>query len=161
MIAPYGENIDTIVELDDYQERAGRTNLWPRVFTEQQVRNICSDLVTEYFQTPFSELDAFAINDLIDKHTTALSRALYHVLGLMEEAGELSGKFKKTIRDDNGVITDERKDAILKEQGDGLWYQAAIAQAFGWDLSHVARENLKKLTDRAKRGVLRGSGDNR
>jgi NTP pyrophosphatase (non-canonical NTP hydrolase) len=85
---------------------------------------------------------------------------LYVGLGL-GEAGELQGKIKKILRDDNGVITDEKREVILDELGDVLWYCARIADELGTGLEDVAMNNLAKLHDRAKRGVLKGSGDNR
>ena len=36
-----------------------------------------------------------------------------------------------------------------------------IADEVGYDLSDVAENNLDKLADRAERGKLKGSGDNR
>ena len=44
------------------------------------------------------------------------------------------------------------------------WLFSLISQLcnyFGWKLSDVMRENIDKLRDRAKRGVIHGSGDNR
>lgn len=52
-------------------------------------------------------------------------------------------------------------DGIRKELGDVLWQVQAIASHFGWRLEEIAIENLLKLEDRAKRGVIGGSGDNR
>ena len=83
---------------------------------------------------------------------------LYPALGLCGEAGEVAEKVKKSIRDDGGVW---KKDEIAKELGDVLWYLANIADDLGVSLEDVAAENLKKLSSRAERGTLRGSGDNR
>lgn len=83
------------------------------------------------------------------------------ILGLAEESGEVCGKFKKVIRDDGGVLTDEKKGMIKQELGDVLWYVATIARYMEIDLGSVARDNLDKLEDRMNRNVLKGSGDNR
>ena len=53
---------------------------------------------------------------------------LYAILGLGGEAGEVSEHGKKSIRDDGGKITADRRDKIVKELGDVLWYCAAVAQ---------------------------------
>jgi len=83
------------------------------------------------------------------------------VLGLSDESGEVLGKFKKLMRDKQGILTDEDKKEIIKELGDILWYIASVAHVLGSSLEEVARKNNEKLASRQKRGVLSGSGDNR
>lgn len=85
----------------------------------------------------------------------------YPALGLTGEAGEVSDKIKKVIRDNDGVLTDEIKKEIAKELGDVLWYLAIMAEEIGFTLNTIAEMNLKKLNDRKKRNVIHGSGDNR
>lgn len=84
----------------------------------------------------------------------------YVGLGL-GEAGEVQGKLKKIIRDDNGVVTEEKRKELAKEAGDCLWYLARLADEIGYDLGVIASDNIEKLTSRKERGVLQGSGDNR
>lgn len=84
----------------------------------------------------------------------------YVSLGL-GEVGEFQGKVKKIIRDEAGVISPEKREALAHELGDILWYVANAAAELGYDLEWVARENMEKLASRAERGVLTGSGDNR
>ncbi len=62
------------------------------------------------------------------------SNILYPMLGLMGEAGEVSGKLSKVIRDDNGVITPQRRDAIKSELGDILWFMATVCQEANLDM---------------------------
>lgn len=85
----------------------------------------------------------------------------YAVLGFSGEAGEIPNKWKKVFRDDNGVLTAERREAMLDELGDALWYAARLATELGTSLSLVAERNEVKLLSRKTRGVLHGSGDNR
>jgi NTP pyrophosphatase (non-canonical NTP hydrolase) len=85
----------------------------------------------------------------------------YPALGLCGEAGEVAEKVKKTIRDDEGVLTEERRAALAAELGDVLWYAAQLATEAGLDLDRIAADNLDKLLSRQRRGVLRGSGDER
>ena len=110
----------------------------------------------------------------------------YMMFGLVEEVGELAGKVSKGIRKGISSIgldgelasqvekedvssndlyffdkAEEQRDAIKKELGDVMWMVAGLADEFGWSLEEVCRENLVKLADRQKRGVVDGSGDNR
>jgi NTP pyrophosphatase (non-canonical NTP hydrolase) len=68
---------------------------------------------------------------------------------------------KKAIRDDGGVLSDERRAALAAELGDVLWYVAQLATEAGLDLDEIAEDNLAKLLSRRDRGVLQGSGDAR
>ncbi|MBI3020247.1 MAG: nucleoside triphosphate pyrophosphohydrolase family protein [Parcubacteria group bacterium] len=86
---------------------------------------------------------------------------LYPVLGLAGEAGELMNKVQKIYRDDDSNLTKEKKQEIAEELGDVLWYAAQLATELGIPLADVAKGNIKKLHSRKKRGMIRGSGDNR
>lgn len=93
--------------------------------------------------------------------TGSFSAVSYAVLGLVNEAGEVSGKLKKVWRDSDGVLTSEHQEQIAKELGDVLWYAAALAEEIEYPLEAVALDNLNKLRSRKERGVIGGSGDNR
>jgi NTP pyrophosphatase (non-canonical NTP hydrolase) len=93
---------------------------------------------------------------------TALPSALcldYLIPGLAAEAGEVAGKYAKYIRDE-GRITDLHID-LKKELGDVLWFCAVICEHIGLNFKDVAEANLEKLQSRAKRGTLKGNGDDR
>ena len=85
----------------------------------------------------------------------------YPALGLCGEAGEVAEKVKKALRDDGGVLTEERRAALAAELGDVLWYVAQLATEAGLELDTIAGENLSKLLSRQDRDVLQGSGDAR
>jgi len=86
---------------------------------------------------------------------------IYPVLGLCGESGEVAEKIKKVMRDNNGIVTDEKKQEIVKELGDVMWYIAQIATELGLSLDKIAETNIEKLYSRMDRGMLGGSGDNR
>lgn len=86
---------------------------------------------------------------------------VYVTMGLASEAGEVSGKIKKVIRDKGGVIDEEMKAAIKKELGDVLWYAAQLASELGLSLDEIAKQNIEKLYSRMERGKLAGDGDDR
>lgn len=92
---------------------------------------------------------------------TGSALALAYVgLGL-GEAGEVQGKIKKILRDDNGILEDAKRIAIAKELGDVLWYVARAASEIDMPLEVIAEMNLEKLGLRQDRGTLMGSGDDR
>jgi len=88
-------------------------------------------------------------------------KIIYPALGLAGEAGEVADKVKKLIRDDNGVLSEERRKALMYELGDVAWYLAALAKDLGYDLEEVFGRNLVKVQSRKKRNKLKGNGDNR
>lgn len=113
----------------------------------------------------FSEYQKQAITtELMERSGTVSANdpaMVAKVLGLVGEAGEVAEKFKKIVRDKEGVISDEDRIEIRKELGDVLWYISAVADYIGLNLDEVAEKNLEKLFDRRARGTARGSGDNR
>lgn len=86
---------------------------------------------------------------------------MYTCLGLAGETGELIEKIKKVMRNDNGVINDEKRTGIKSEIGDILWYLSQVARIAGIPLADAARANIEKLADRAARGVIKSEGDTR
>lgn len=102
---------------------------------------------------------------------------------LAGEAGELNEHFGKAMRDDGlfnslyigkteeqfgdlyhvrvHALTPARRDFLIKEIGDCLWYLSALCNELGISLFEAALTNLKKLRSRTERSTLQGSGDNR
>lgn len=89
------------------------------------------------------------------------ARLMAQVLGLVGESGEVAEKFKKLVRDKQGILTDDDRTEILKELGDVLWYVNAVAHLLGSSLEGVAQMNNQKLASRQARQQLHGQGDNR
>lgn len=50
----------------------------------------------------------------------------YPMKGLIGEFGELVEKVKKIERDDNSILTDDKKTQLIKEAGDVLWYLSSL-----------------------------------
>lgn len=92
-------------------------------------------------------------------HSTRLVTATedYCILGLLGEAGEIASLHAKAIRDGEPHF----KEKLTKELGDLMWFISEVATDNNLSLEFIAEENLRKLTSRAKRGTLKGSGDNR
>lgn len=87
---------------------------------------------------------------------------LFHLLlGLSGEAGEISEKAKKIVRDQASDFSKLDVDDLKKELGDVLWHVAVLADYFNIELDDIGSTNIKKLASRLERGVISGSGDNR
>ena len=84
-------------------------------------------------------------------------RLVENTLGLVGEAGEVAEKIKKYLRDNTKVD----KQDIVSELGDILFYNTSISNWFDSNLQQIMEMNMAKLNDRAKRGVIKGSGDKR
>lgn len=81
------------------------------------------------------------------------------IMGLLEEAGEVAGVFKRLLRGD--YDPDQAVSKLHKELGDVLWYLSAIAADNEWTLEEVAKSNLDKLESRHTRGLIMGTGSDR
>ena len=86
---------------------------------------------------------------------------VYTALGLAGEAGEVANVVKKILRDDNGIVTEEKQEKLKAEIGDVCWYLARLADELGLELEDILDANVFKLMDRKNRNQFRGSGDNR
>lgn len=104
----------------------------------------------------FQDYQTQAVKTAIYKHDI-----IYPALGLANEAGEVLGKIKKVLRDNDGDFSASKRHEIGAEIGDVLWYIAALARDLNLPLEDIAQANLDKLNSRMARGVLGGSGDTR
>ena len=67
----------------------------------------------------------------------------YLMIGLMNEAGEVGGAYKKEIRD---RVNNE--DLIVDEMGDVLWYLTRLCDVYGIKISELMVNNMDKLFNR-------------
>ena len=67
----------------------------------------------------------------------------YLMLGLMNEAGEVGGAFKKEIRDHV-----DNTDLIIDEMGDVLWYLTRLCDVYNIKVSELMMNNIDKLMSR-------------
>lgn len=86
-------------------------------------------------------------------------RIAYVSLGLTNEAGEAAGEIKKFLRDDTCALTSSRRDKVVDECGDVLWYLSRVLEEAGSSLEEAAEKNLEKVHRRLANGTLQGSGD--
>ena len=67
----------------------------------------------------------------------------YLMIGLMNEAGEVGGAFKKEIRD-----RVDNTDLIIDEMGDVLWYLMRLCDVYDIKMSELMVNNMDKLFNR-------------
>ena len=67
----------------------------------------------------------------------------YLMIGLMNEAGEVGGAFKKEIRD-----RIDNTDLIIDEMGDVLWYLTRLCDVYDIKVSELMINNIDKLMGR-------------
>ncbi len=89
------------------------------------------------------------------------------ILEMAADLGRKAEELKKSLRKGKKqmpriiVWSADERDELIKELGDIQHYTARNARHLQVDLSHVAYENIKKISDRQRRGVVEGEGDNR
>jgi len=83
---------------------------------------------------------------------------LYLAAALAGEAGETSNQLKKVVRDDGGVLTEDRRARVAQELGGVMWYWLRVCAEAGLDPYDVVRANFAELDQRLADGTL--SGDN-
>jgi NTP pyrophosphatase (non-canonical NTP hydrolase) len=85
---------------------------------------------------------------------TELAAISYLALGLNGEAGEVAEQIKKAIRND-GYLSNERREKIIQELGDVLWYITRIAVEFDVSMAEIAVANIEKLENRKRLNQLK------
>lgn len=86
---------------------------------------------------------------------------MYLALGVCGESGEIAEKIKKIIRNDEGVVSDEKRESIRSEIGDVLWYLSQLSRVLHIPFEDAAQDNIRKIMDRKARGVVKSTGDTR
>jgi len=85
---------------------------------------------------------------------------LHCVLGL-GRSGEIQNIVKKIMRDDSGVLRDDKKGKIVENLKELMKFVSLLCSELEVELIDVAQKNIDKLNSRKDRGVITGSGDNR
>lgn len=84
----------------------------------------------------------------------------YLLSSLPEELGEFSAIFAKNARKGRGrVLTEEQRKQALSELGDLCWNIALACKLLDSNLSAVMNNNINKLEERKRAGVIEGNGE--
>lgn len=146
------------MELNDYQVAARATANYPR--NELRVVYPLLGLMGETGEV--AEKVFSIIVPGTDDTTRKVLRTMLTAIVNAKESEALKKSLRKgEVKADVGIAADIDVEGIVKEMGDVLWYLASLADDLGVTLDNVAKTNIKKLADRAARGVIKGEGDNR
>lgn len=85
----------------------------------------------------------------------------YNTVSLFIPAARVAGLVGKSIRDNNSKISPDAQAAIMLNLAQVVAAVTFYAGYYYSSLEEVCAKNLAKLRDRAARGVISGSGDNR
>ena len=80
----------------------------------------------------------------------------YLMIGLMNEAGEVGGAYKKEIRD-----RVDNTELIIDELGDVLWYLQRLCDVYDIKISELMVNNMDKLFNRMSKGQMEEFRDGR
>lgn len=150
------------------------------------INHITEEDVLEFeLYSDFNRYQVIATKSAIYPGRGTMLGMSYVLHKLAGEAGEANEHFGKAQRDDAlftvtdqaltgsapfeeklitlhvKPLTSERRELLIKEIGDVLWYLSALCNELGVSLSFVAAKNLRKLWKRTVDNKLQGSGDNR
>lgn len=148
------------------------------------INHITEEDVLEFeLYSDFNRYQVIATKSAIYPGRGTMLGMSYVLHKLAGEAGEANEHFGKAQRDDAlftvissepvpdkkevvillnlKQLTPERRELLIKEIGDVLWYLSALCNELGVSLSFVAAKNLRKLWKRTVDNKLQGSGDNR
>ena len=80
----------------------------------------------------------------------------YLMIGLMNEAGEVGGAYKKEIRD-----RVDNTELIIDELGDVLWYLQRLCDVYDIKISELMVNNMDKLFNRMSKEQMEQFRDGR
>jgi NTP pyrophosphatase (non-canonical NTP hydrolase) len=85
----------------------------------------------------------------------------YLIAGLMSEAGEVAGVYKRMLRQDAGADEANTRAKMLDELGDVLWYITSLCMYHNSSLDELVARNTAKLAKRLADNTIKGQGDER
>lgn len=95
-------------------------------------------------------------HDLVETTRTDSAVGItYAALGISSEAGEVANEAKKIIRNDNGSVTIERRNRIIDELGDLLWYTHLMMIELQVDEYEVFGKTQSKLLGRKENNTIK------
>lgn len=131
------------------------------------------DSLTKEDGEEFQNFQNFTRATRVERNPDGLLGVMTTALQKGAESGEVQGKFAKSLRDDPFwqhidmhvsvclQLPDERRNQILHELSDDLYYISEMCNHFGISILDLMEINVHKLMKRANANTIQGSGDNR
>lgn len=151
------------MDFTEYQEKASDTAVYPgqgsliglayAALGLNGEAGETAEQIKKTWRDDSSDLHA-NVNGAIQELRHGLKSTLAHSVVLERAEARVDESFKLTI-------TPERREKILKELGDTLWYAAQVATELGADLGDVAQQNIDKLAARVASNNIHGEGSDR
>lgn len=129
------------------------------------------------YDDAYARYQEFTRATRVEQHPDGLRGVMTTALQKAAEAGEVAGKFAKSLRDDPcwielqymnqselnvcNHLPDERRNQILHELSDDIYYISEMCNHFGISLLDLMEINVHKLRARVMKGTIQGQGDNR
>jgi NTP pyrophosphatase (non-canonical NTP hydrolase) len=83
------------------------------------------------------------------------------IVDMMYQASIISGRSKKILRDNHGVVPEDKREVVIKALAQILSLVDLIAQHHGSSIQEVMEINVAKLKQRIFNQTLKGDGDDR
>tara|TARA_B100001094_G_scaffold293595_1_gene313562 strand:+ start:429 stop:764 length:336 start_codon:yes stop_codon:yes gene_type:complete len=84
----------------------------------------------------------------------------YYSIGLGGEVGEVLNEIKKLHRDDNDILTEDRKTKIISEMGDCMWYLQGMCDSINVNIEDIFQSNINKISKNKSSLIKNSSNDN-
>ena len=85
------------------------------------------------------------------QHNTSLRNfdLQYLTIGFSGEVGEVCNEVKKLVRDDDGVLTNERRRKMIDEMGDVMWYFMGMVRVLDTSMEEILENNMAKCINKS------------
>jgi hypothetical protein len=156
--------IDKVLALDDYQEEANKTAIFPAATAPEYLvmgslgeAGEAAKIVLDVIERGIATFPGFATPDQL-KVRDAIKAAV-EACAIVEKLKKPVGRGELNLKP-MPEFTEQELNRLGGENGDIGWYYAGIATWLKKKLSQIAQYNVKKLRERKKVGVLmKGSGE--
>jgi NTP pyrophosphatase (non-canonical NTP hydrolase) len=153
----------TDLTLDEYQQLATKTAFYPGQGSLQGLTYAALGLNGEAGETAEQVKKTWRDDSTSDLLEAVLERVeiFFNTLNLptnSPSSDALRADLAEVFRQ---PLSEERRDKMIKELGDTLWYAAQMATELGISLGEVAQMNVDKLAERNASNKIHGEGSDR
>lgn len=104
---------------------------------------------------------AMIFHELDEDFVFKIERGYLTTDKLMTHNCRIAGIIKKSQRDENGILIDDKRRELKSHLNFVLTFVYNVASQIGYTIEDICDMNIEKIKDRVARGTLSGSGDNR